>query len=248
MSGQDAAVRETPLLLTGAMVRATIEGRKTQTRRILRHPDRLELDGEFPLALHGSTCRSYCEYGCGAVFFDGAGRPVDHRSRPSSKTPFGGKGDRLWVRETFQPLWADPDVAPGSLKRPAGWKIGYPATDGLQEYMHVDRGLTTACKPGIHMPRWASRLTLKVTGVRIERLQDISEEAARAEGVTLDTIDGIGGEQPIIDTPRRGRTKATHPHVLAFAVLWDSINGDRAPWTTNPWVWVVSFTRVGSAA
>jgi hypothetical protein len=86
-------------------------------------------------------------------------------------------------------------------------------------------------RPSIHMPRWASRITLEVTGVRVERLQDISEADARAEGVTLQEKSFYMG------------VAAAAPHRFEFHRLWQQINGERAPWLSNPWVWVVEFRR-----
>jgi hypothetical protein len=91
------------------------------------------------------------------------------------------------------------------------------------------------------MPRWASRLVLEVTGVRVERLCDISEADAQAEGVApfFEVYKGMGQEQTI----STGERAADAPHRASFACLWDEINGDRALWKSNPWVWVVEFKR-----
>jgi hypothetical protein len=93
------------------------------------------------------------------------------------------------------------------------------------------------------MPRWASRITLEITGVRVERLRDISEDDARSEGVDLNTVSSFADDQPIIESAP-WRTKGSHPNTLAFAILWDSINSDRVDWFGNPWVWVIEFRRV----
>ena len=107
------------------------------------------------------------------------------------------------------------------------------AADGTEPY-----GKWT---PAIHMPRWASRLTLEVVSVRVERLNDISEEDAQAEGVApfFEVYKGMGQEQTI----STGERAADAPHRASFACLWDEINGDRALWKSNPWVWVVEFKR-----
>lgn len=117
-------------------------------------------------------------------------------------------GDRLWVRET----WAKAGEV--------GDRVEYRADNPDPE--------SARWRPCIHMPRWASRITLEVTGVCIDRLQRISEADAKAEGVDP-------YEQPC---------GPAHPHALAFRELWDSFNGKRAPWASNPWVWVVSFKRL----
>lgn len=123
--------------------------------------------------------------------------------------PYGRPGDRLWVRETWRAETS------GEVR-----SVYYRA----DEEWHEDAGW----KPSIHMPRWASRLTLDVTGVRVQRLQEISEEDARAEGVEPEGRDGHG---PLT-------------HTNAFRSLWVNINGARpgCSWEANPWVWVVSFS------
>jgi hypothetical protein len=141
--------------------------------------------------------------------------------------PYGQPGDRLWVREKFQPIWDNEFDADWETGK--GYAISYPATDGVQEYndMRNDERLTTACKPAIHMPRWASRINLEVVSVRVERLQDISPEDAMAEGD--------------IEAQTNSRHKETS--IDWYHNLWESINGPGS-WASNPWVWVVEFKRV----
>jgi hypothetical protein len=93
-------------------------------------------------------------------------------------------------------------------------------------------------RPSIFMPRWASRITLEVTEVRVQRLQEVTEDDALAEGV--EPLKHIAPDQPLLT----GGTAGEQPHRLAFSVLWDSINGERASWVSNPWVWAVSFRRL----
>jgi hypothetical protein len=146
-------------------------------------------------------------------------------------------GDRLWVRETFQPLFADGfehgderiDWGTG-----AGYAVRYMATDSRVEWVDGDDAVTDRCKPSIHMPRWASRILLEVTEVRVERLQDISEVDAFAEGA--ECIE-VGGEP--------GVALSEWSHREGFIELWQSINGPDS-WALNPWVWVVSFRRIES--
>ena len=211
-------------MFNGEMVRAILEGRKTQTRRVVN------LDWLTDWDKHDPTYGPY--------FQDEYGDP--HLT--VSKSPFGQAGDRLWVRETFQPLWATlekPDWKTGE-----GYELGYPATDGISEYndMENDEELTIACKPSIHMPRWASRITLEVTEVRVERLQDISEKDAYAEGVLGEPDYSWPSGAPIF------------VHIPNFARLWDSINGKPRKngadisWAANPWVWVVKFQPLENLA
>lgn len=137
------------------------------------------------------------------------------------RCPYGRPGDTLWVRETWR-LTRDLDrLAPSHCAPPLAIKYeadGYETSIGDVRFGRL--------RPSIHMPRWASRITLRVTEVRVERLQDISEEDARA--------DGIYSAWPAVG----------HSARALFRSLWDDINAKRAPWATNPWVWVVSFERV----
>lgn len=144
--------------------------------------------------------------------------------------PYGQPGDRLWVRETFAKI--DGQTQP------------WIETDYRATYTHGDRlgdtlGLKKRWTPAIHMPRAASRISLEITAVRVERLQDISEAAAKAEGVHRN-IDGLwsGGVWKHLAQPNRYGDPCN-----AFCDLWASINGGES-WDANPWVWVVEFKRV----
>lgn len=127
--------------------------------------------------------------------------------------PYGVPGDRLWVRET----WACPGAVPRSDD---------PVRPGMRIEYRASEARAHGWRPAIHMPRWACRLVLEVTGVRVERLQDITEADARAEGAPLvaqfNAYDG--------------------KHITGFARMWASINGEGS-WETNPWVWVIEFRR-----
>ena len=149
---------------------------------------------------------------------DAAAMLSDWNERP---LPYGQPGDRLWVRETFARI--DGQTRP------------WIETDYKATYTHGDRlgdtlGIKKRWTPSIHMPRHASRITLEVTGVRVERLQDISEADAIAEGVR-NSLHLPGG--------RFAREN--------FAHLWWTINGDGS-WESNPWVWVIEFKRVEGGA
>jgi hypothetical protein len=162
--------------------------------------------------------------------------------------PYGAPGDRLWVREA----WGNSHAAAHASDENAGPFV-YRA-DGES----TTRTLEGRWRPSIHMPRRASRLTLEVTGVRVKRLQDISEEDALAEGIPFvppqsDDESGVflapgvrqgwGWSKEIRSQDRWAPTAG-----IAYRVLWDSINAKRAPWDSNPWVWVVEFQRLGGAA
>lgn len=154
--------------------------------------------------------------------------------------PYGKPGDTLWVRETWAPLHehtADGSCGPSCCAYAADPPVCPP--------------VRTKWRPSIYMPRWASRLTLEVTGVRVERLQDISEEDAVAEGIeSVNTGRNIGwldysgdaeAGTPYV-TPA-GTERAWHSPISSYRTLWERING-AGSWDANPWVWVVEFPRV----
>lgn len=211
-------MNEKPILFSGQMVRAILEGRKTQTRRILNR-----VSGEFPngkITQFGISDTKGYDF----TFRDKSMLWHDFKKDDfiSRKCPYGGPGTVLWVRETFASgsgyVWYKADCDNG----PAHEVCQFP--DGSEP--------AVKWKPSIHMPRRASRINLLVKNVRVERLRDISEEDARAEGVI--PIPG-GVDYKWLDKPYRSE----------FATLWNSINEKRGyGWDTNPWVWVVEFERV----
>lgn len=189
-------MKEHPILFSGPMVRAILEGRKTQTRRVMKPQPRFD----------------------------------PPKVQEVWKCPYGGPSNQLWVRETHAVLSA-------GYTDGTGMDIRYKATDPDYPY-----GWT----PSIHMPRWASRLTLEVTDVRVERVREISEEDALAEGSFL-------GRCPCQEMQRKPKTTVEaafrqtgcHIHGEEFATLWNSINAKRGyGWDENPWVWVISFRRI----
>ena len=189
------------------MVLALLAGTKTQTRRTCNHPGLKDL--------------SYI-VNCGDGWWG------DEEGDFQARCPYGQPGDRLWVRETWQAVSGN-DRARHIMTHPRpdrGW-LEYAATPRADEPAYKWR-------PSIHMPRWASRITLEVTGVRVERLQDISEADARSEGAppSHPSIDRISREFGYADFPRSW-----------YGQLWESINGPGS-WDLNPWVWVVEFKGV----
>lgn len=207
------------LIFAPQSIRAMLEGRKTQTRRVVKPQPSNDLDN----------------LGDGITF-------RDMRSGRNYRCPHGEVGDLIWVREAFQPLLAD-DGEHGlesrwresDYKTGKGWTVSYPATDGIVEFydMDTDSAFCDHVTPSIHMPRWASRLTLRITDVRVQRVQEISHHDAIAEG-----------------EPRVGRCticdSGSWPEVESaehfFMHTWDSINAKRGyPWESNPLVWVRSF-------
>lgn len=206
--------RERPILFSGPMVRALLDGRKTQTRRVVK-PQPVK-DGHFWTLFGAGWSGTYC--------------PAVPGHSLAVRGPYGGPGDRLWVREAFDVgmtssrQWvryrADDSVAP----------IGDEHREALLD--NWDNHPSPRWRPSIHMPRWASRLTLELTGVRVERVQDISEADAIAEGCS-----GIGGT---------GYDECESPRD-EYRRLWSDINGP-ASWDANPWVWVLKFAVTGRTA
>lgn len=246
-----ATPKERPILFSAPMVRALLDGRKTQTRRLLKVPaafTREDFDVMEPV--QASTDRGV----------DLPGQWMDMRTVESEggptmwRCPYGVPGDRLWVKEThtFTGWDEDGDVdvtydADGSRRPLVALVDDYDvwvekrtrhmmrsgAVVGDDGHVRMPEGVRTPSTPSIFMQRWASRILLEVTDVRVERPQDITFSAIRAEGVDCPEHDSPGGfccsECPSL---RR-----------AWAELWESINGPGS-WASSPWVWAVSFKVV----
>ncbi|RYM55611.1 hypothetical protein [Serratia proteamaculans] len=219
-------MKECPVIFNGEMVRAILDGRKTQTRRIMK------VQPESPGFGLRFITESLNSRDAGKYFWSqsdacGINKP---RSKPFA-CQFGQVGDRLWVRETFAAFdadWKHPGK-PHDLKDGPWPNVVYPAS--------VAKIPDGTCRPSIHMPRWASRILLEITAVRVERLNDISEEDARAEGISDGGCLNCGEPEPC------GCANPQPDATDAFAYLWQSIYGVEN-WLTNPWVWVIEFKRV----
>lgn len=214
-------MRERPILFSAPMVRAILAGNKHQTRRLaksVKHPDLGNL------------------YDPGALVLEREPQHVIDRA-----CPYGRPGDRLWLREAFRFAASLDRLSPndvGEKALDAGYRTPWAPTQfeadgrraGAWHGFDTPPAVTTPGKlrPGIHMPRWASRITLAITGVRVERLRDISDDDIAAEGIQ-EWIDG-------------GVDHDGYPRD-AFRSLWESING-AGSWQANPWVWVVEFDPV----
>ena len=200
-----------PILFSGPMVRAILEGRKTVTRRVLKPQPQ------------GISAARRVRNVCYQI------TPESDRCTVDFKAPIYAPGDRLWVREAFS--YDRLDVDCDGILPPWYWADSNPGS-----------GDWTRPKPSIHMPRWASRLTLHVTDVRVQRLQDISEDDARAEGIEAREIRAVPerwGVPP--ETWWFGTEAGRRTAKAAFGDLWDSLNAERAPWARNPWVVAVTF-------
>ncbi|HCI6451245.1 TPA: hypothetical protein NPO88_000350 [Klebsiella quasipneumoniae subsp. similipneumoniae] len=208
---------ERGMIFNGEMVRAILDGRKTQTRRPIKWKQtRFTEIGERE---------------------DGSKWPwsedVEHACDFWHPCPFGAVGDRIWVRET----WADAGASAPDLKL---YRANYPE-HVPSIYENVPPAKEIRWTPSIHMPRTASRILLEITDVRVERLNAISEEDARAEGIIDGGCLNCGEPEPC------GCANPDPDATDAFAYLWQSIYGQES-WTANPWVWVIEFERVEGGA
>ena len=187
-------MKEYPILYTTENVKAILEGRKTQTRRVIKPQPYFE-NTHFGTRTH-------------LAWITSSFRTLEEIAQ---YCPYGQVGDRLWLRETFcQVCYKKDNVKDVCYKE-----------DLDVEHM--------ACKlvkftPSIHMFRWASRITLEITEIRVQRVQEISDEDVVAEG--FEKVFPVAGYMS-----RR----------LWYKNLWDSINGKKYPWSTNPWVWAITF-------
>lgn len=200
-------VKERPILFSGPMVRAILDGHKTQTRRIIT-----------PQPVFDGFWWSHKDYSTNGEESFREGMPF------FGKCPYGKPGERLWVRET---CCCD------------GWSVHYMADNGHVEFgytryddalkLHHYAGGFSKQVPSIHMPRWASRIDLEITSLRIERLNQITPEDAVSEG-----IEAFAAEH-----------KLTGYWTTAFSRLWSTIHAADGPngWAANPWVWVVEFRK-----
>lgn len=181
-----------PIIMSTESVKAILDGRKTQTRRVVKKPEQYD------------NIR-YCDFCC----------------------PYGQVGQRLWVRETWRLVGRSEDRS-GCCRLTVEYRC-----DSARKTFEVPRGVfnkytsdtgwgvDSKWRPSIFMPRWASRITLEITGVRVERLQEITNRDAIAEGISA------FNEIP----------------AMAFGNYWDSLNAKKYPWSSNPWVWCISFRR-----
>lgn len=243
-------MKERPILFSAPMVCAILDGSKTQTRRVVKNAPHEAQCGLFSQPFTKPDTSS-------ALFF--AGPTAESPGLGMVTNPYGKPGDRLWVRET----WMLPTQPVADLHM---LDVDYRATlepemqgcdreflndvsdailqDALRIWDADVRNARSGWRPGIHMPRWASRLLLEITDVRVERLQSISEADAKAEGVrrAWEPVADHKG-QPVIVSAADDEPHPGYTYRNGFHALWWQING-RDSWTANPWVWVVTFKRV----
>jgi len=206
-------MKERPILFSGPMVRAILDGSKTQTRRTFK----------------------------GTTEHKGPYNPAYMEAHQQAKgwgsiCPYGTPGDRLWVRETWQHNIGN------------GPPIIYRADHGAAQSVYEADLATGAWKvavsgwrPSIHMPRAASRILLEITDVRVQRLQEISDEDARAEGIEYS--DEYSVRQHAHVGLDEGDWIPNAPPIPSFRSLWDTIHGPNS-WHANPWVWAITFQRL----
>jgi hypothetical protein len=214
--------KERPILFSGPMVRAILDGKKTQTRRVVKptaHQKRYvkkTWDKEPSITEWNDMAGLAADINNGQYDFKGC--------------PYGSPGDRLWVRETFADLRPHKERARKIVEQ---WPFGK-AEIVESEYDDIDfiykadwdaqgKEYVNSWTPSIHMPRVASRINLEIIAIGVERVQDISGKDADAEGIKSVVVDG---------------------DITDFAFLWDEINGKKHPWKDNPWVWVVEFKKL----
>jgi hypothetical protein len=226
-----------PILFSAPMVRALLDDRKTQTRRVLT---KLRRFGQI-LEFERSDTPGYNWH-----FRDRQMRWHDLRhAELLSYLPFA-VGDRLYVREAWRSAAPLDDTSPGEMDDLLFPPLRYDA-DGRVENWREWRGHDVGrFRQGMHMPRWASRLTLIVTDVRVQRLQEISEADAIAEGLEYDIdgdVDGDGRHIVIESWRAADYLPWLRDPIEAYADLWDQLNGARGyGWDANPWVVAVTFT------
>ncbi|PLG60585.1 hypothetical protein [Klebsiella pneumoniae] len=221
-------MKERGMIFNSEMVRAILDGRKTQTRRLVKGTDgavkfckEWDINGEEIFVVLGEKDHTGMNPVLGAI-----------------SCPFGAVGDRIWVREAFRVHSRATDVA----------TLVYKASERNSWTEQTHRVPVAVCNkpatpekwtPSLHMPRWASRILLEIIDVRVERLNAISQEDAQAEGMELT------GWRPTYSDPDSGGEVWT-PYDN-FAQLWESIYGEES-WKANPWVWVIEFKRIEGGA
>lgn len=239
-------MKERPILFSGEMVRAILEGRKTQTRRVIK-PQPIDLPNGVYCNPYNNNYEHFTFWTHDDKMILTAGGNIKNTAH--WKCPYGHPEDRLWVRETW---WAtNKKIYPSGVLPDIYFKA---------DFTNIKNNKTEKCKLCNHkisnknhavkwfsplfMPRWASRINLEITNIRVERVQDITAEDCTKEGII--GVQRGGGYQ--YDTQKEWNYKnpiSARTPVLAYKQLWDSINSKRGyGWAVNPWVWVIEFRRI----
>lgn len=237
-------MKERPILMSAPMVRALLEGRKTQTRRVMK---------DAPIERGGYLCTKLITFA----------NEKQVRGIMPSLCPYGNPGDKLWVREAWQTgakidKFNATEIAKKAVAAgfSASAPLRYPADGHWTKWGHNDKGDFGDWGRYRHsrfMPRWASRITLEITEVRVQRLREISALDAVDEGVMVLGPDWIAEQFPIYAADyaqwkRLALSNIAPPlgpgPVQRYAALWQEINGPGS-WDTNPWVWALTFRREG---
>jgi hypothetical protein len=235
-------MKERPILFSAPMVRAILDERKTQTRRVLNLPAGWSMESpEGDLCTLGMITSSHPKKGKFGAFIRQEIHPGSGKFMADvAVCPYGKVGDQLWVRETF-------GMKVRTVVGTPHESLCYRADKDNKIYAYSASGneIPVKWKPSIHMPRWASRINLEITDIRVERLNEISEADAIAEG-----IERVADNSPFCgpDCWRDYSADGLIPFdgdkpISAFCSLWESING-AGSWSANPWVWVIEFKRV----
>lgn len=248
-------MKERGMIFNSEMVLAILDGRKTQTRRIMKvQPESNQLG---LLLITDSTKHS----DIGKYHWAESNATGNHVRSKLFSSPFGAVGERIWVRETWATLGNEDGCCidwEGNLckgdersaariyrasceQRPGDYGLWSIPDDAYWKPHTKEHKFEGAWRPSIHMPRWASRILLEITDVRVERLNAISEEDARAEGIIDGGCLNCGEPEPC------GCANPEPDATDAFAYLWQSIYG-QDNWNANPWVWVIEFKRVEGGA
>lgn len=222
--GQGGVMKERPILFSAPMVRAILDGRKIQTRRVVKPQPRESISGN--------------------LVGEWLGRKLFGLLLPKVQDivihcPYGQSGDRLWVRESWN--HSNFPFGPYEQNCDVFYRADYFDDPLGTDLERSEDGILRKWKPSIYMPRSASRITLEITGVRVERLQDISEADAFAEGSECLITDNCDEQDKLLlGLPIY---ESGFPYRNGFALRWESINGAWS-WDANPWVWVIEFQRV----
>jgi len=229
---------EHPIIFSAAMIDALLAGRKTQTRRLIKpQPPAHQKEVQYPaveVASSSPLVRKDRYDACRFWHYAGDGTS----SSPLIKSRYGAPGDQLWVRETW--CLSDPEfehqLPPTPRPSKDGRWVYYRATEPDIE----GRDNKSPWRTPIYMPRWASRITLEITSLRVERLQSITEEDAQAEGLDHDEKWWYGPMHPVKQMP-----KVFYDARKAYRSCWNSLHpGAHEDWHADPFVWVISFRKL----